>query len=388
MSVSRTDHTASNQIGVQSKGGFELRWGLIGAGRMAAAMGADIAITPGNRVVACAARTTARSAAIASTFAARLEPSIQSLLGADDVDVAYIATPPNTHVELTLAALQAGKHVVVEKPFAVTGADAVRIAEAARASGRFCMEAMWTRFLPAVQAAFSLASDGGLGELRQLTADFSYALVVDPAHHVFQPDGGGALLDRAVYGVSLAVAALGPVVDVVSTARKGSTGVDEDVALLLSHRSGAIATITASLRSRGSNEAVLRGTGATVTLHEPYFGATRYSVVPAAPVDLGGTGSPRTPGTAAKVMGEVMGRLGNSVRARQAVETAKGLTKAGLHQMKATAAPTDGRGYAHQVAAVREAIRAGLTEHPDMTLAHSVEVMQVLDRARSSWLSA
>lgn len=387
MTVSQTTNVPGDGTAAQSKDGFELRWGLIGAGGMAAAMGADIAITPGNRVVACAARTTTRSAAIASTFAARLEPSIQSLLAADDVDVAYIATPPNTHVELALAALQAGKHVVVEKPFAVTRADAVRIAEAARTSGRFCMEAMWTRFLPAVQAVLGLASDGGLGELRQLTADFSYALVVDPAHHVFQPDGGGALLDRAVYGVSLAVAVLGPVVDVVSTARKGSTGVDEDVALMLSHRSGAIATITASLRSRGSNQAVLRGTGATVTLHEPFFGATRYTVVPAAPADLGGMGA-RTPGAASKMMGEVMGRLGNSVRARQAVETAKGLTKAGLHQMKATAAPTDGRGYAHQVAAVREAIRAGLTEHPDMTLAHSVEVMQVLDRARSSWLSA
>ncbi len=364
-----------------------LRWGVVGAGAMAVRMGADIVITPGNRVVACAARTTTRSAAIASTFAARLEPTIDGLFSATDIDVVYIATPPASHAELAVAAMQAGKHVLIEKPFAVTESDARLIAEAARETGRFCMEAMWTRFLPAVEAALDLAAHGGLGELRQLTADFSYAVVVNPSHHVFTPGGGGALLDRAVYGVSLAVAALGPVVDVVSTARKGTTGVDEDVALMLNHRSGSISTITASLRSRGSNEAILRGTQASVTLHEPFFGATRYSLVAAVPADLGRTGTASGAGTASKLMGEVMGRLGKSVRASQAIEAAKGVTKAGLLQLKATSVPTLGHGYSHQVAAVREAIQADLTEHPKMSLAHSLEVMQILDRARSSWLS-
>ncbi len=370
---------------IASPPGSDLRWGLIGAGAMAARMGADIATTSGNRIVACAARTTNRSTGIAATFAARVESSIESLLAAPDVDVVYIATPPASHADLAVAAMHAGKHVLIEKPFTVTAAEAQRVVDAAHETDRFCMEAMWTRFLPSVQAGLRMVAGGELGELRQLTADFSYAVNVDPAHHVFSPDGGGALLDRAVYGVSLAVAAFGPVVDVVSVARKGSAGVDEDVVLILTHRNEAISTITASLRSRGSNEAILRGTRASVTLHEPFFGATRYSVVAAEPVDLGNAGA--TTGAASKLMGEVMGRLGNSVRARQLVEAAKGVTKAGMQQLKSTAAPTNGHGYSHQVAAVREAIRAGQTEHPRMSLAHSIEVMQVLDRARASWLS-
>jgi predicted dehydrogenase len=133
--------------GPDSTGAHELRWGLVGAGAMAATMGADIAATPGNRVVACASRTARRSSAIAATFSARAEATLEALLAASDVDIVYIATPPATHVDLAVAALQAGKHVLLEKPFTTTAAEAVRVAETARAVGRFCMEAMWTRFV-------------------------------------------------------------------------------------------------------------------------------------------------------------------------------------------------------------------------------------------------
>lgn len=375
----------------------ELRWGVIGAGAMAIKMAADISITPSNRVVAVASRTATRTAAVAARHAARVEPSVESLLRAGDVDVVYIATPPASHAELAIAALIAGKHVVVEKPFALSSSQARDIVDAARKADRFCMEAMWSRFVPAVDSVIQQASSGALGELRQLTADFSYALVANPNLHLFQNPGGGALLDRAVYGVSLAISVLGPVGHVSSAARLGATGVDEDVAVTLTHDSGVLATITASLRSTGTNEAMLRGTLASATLHSPFFRAKRYSLVPSALVDLaapgvagsgasGGTaGMASTAGTTSKLLGEVMGRLGQSVRARQTVEAAKGLTKAGLQHMKTTTAAVQGAGYVHQVAAVNEAIGSGLREHPKMTLQHSVDVMSVLDQARACW---
>jgi predicted dehydrogenase len=364
----------------------ELRWGFVGAGAMAQRMAADVGFSDGNRLVSVAARTPRRAALLASTFAARVESSIEALMSASDVDVVYIATPGVTHAELAVAALKHGKHVLVEKPFATTRADAQSIVDAAAASGTFCMEAMWTRFIPAVDHALTDVKAGRLGDIRQLTADFSYAVHVDPKHHAFMPDGGGALLDRGVYGIFLACAALGPVRHVSSQARIGSTGVDEDVTVSLIHESGALSTITASLRSNGTNEAVFRGSEASLTLHEPFIAASRYTVAGTTPMSLSPAAvldSARP--TSDKVINTLINRINKSPLGRQSVETAKGVAKASIRELKTVKMPFEGHGYSHQVGAVRDAIRAGHTEEPRMPLEHSLIVMDVIDRARACW---
>ncbi len=362
-----------------------LRWGFIGAGAIAQSMAADLQHCDGNRVVAVSSRTTSRAGALATQFAARVEPSIESLLTAADVDVVYIATPAPTHADLAVQALQAGKHVLVEKPFATSAAEAQRIVDAARETGRFCMEAMWTRFIPAVEAAKHEVDNGSLGQIRQLTADFSYAVTVNPQHHVFAREGGGALLDRGVYGVALATYLLGPVVSVSSVAAIGSTGVDEDVAVMMAHQSGALSTVTASLRSRGTNEASLRGTVSTLTLNEPFFAATRYHVHAAAPSDLGARAMDTSRSGSQKVISTVMGRARKTSFGRKSIETAKGVAKAGLREVKTVKLPVVGLGYSYQLAAVSAAIAAGRTEEPRMSLDASLLVMDVIDRARASW---
>jgi predicted dehydrogenase len=364
----------------------ELRWGFVGAGAMAQRMAADVGFSHGNRLVSVAARSPRRAALLASTFAARVEDSIEDLMSSVDVDIVYIATPGATHADLAVAALNHGKHVLVEKPFATTLADGQRIVDAAKKSGTFCMEAMWTRFIPAVDNAMSEIASGRLGELRQLTADFSYAVFVDPQHHSFLPAGGGALLDRGVYGLFLACAALGPVANVSSHAWIGSTGVDEDVTVSLAHSSGALSTVTASLRSRGTNEAILRGTDATLTLHEPFLAPSRYSIMPSSPMSLSPASildSARP--TSDKMLSTLINRVNKSSFGRQSVETAKGVAKASIRELKTVKMPFEGNGYSHQISAVRDAIWAGKLEEPRMTLNQSLTVMSVIDRARASW---
>jgi predicted dehydrogenase len=364
----------------------ELRWGFVGAGAMAQRMAADVSLSPGNRFVSIAGRSPRRAALLASTFSARVEHSIEDLMSAPDVDVVYIATPGATHAEFAIAALNHGKHVLVEKPFATSLADGQRIVEAAKKSGTFCMEAMWTRFIPAVDSALSEIAAGRLGELRQLSADFSYSVLVDPQHHLFVPGGGGALLDRGVYGLFLACATLGPVAAVSSRAWIGSTGVDEDVTVSLAHTSGALSTITASLRSRGTNEATLRGTEGTLTLPEPFFAPSRYSITASSPTSLIPSSSEDSARpTSDKMLSASMKRVRKSSFGRQSVETAKGFAKAGVRELKAVKMPFDGNGYSHQISAVRDAIWAGEREEPRMTLEQSLTVMSLIDRARASW---
>ena len=117
------------------------------------------------------------------------------------------------------------------------------------------------RFHPLILKVRELVQSGKLGEVRLLTADFGYPTSFDPESRFFNPAlGGGALLDRGVYPLSLAYFLLGNPAEVVGQATIGTTGVDEQQTALLSYPSGALAVLAASLRSRLRNEAVVIGT--------------------------------------------------------------------------------------------------------------------------------
>jgi predicted dehydrogenase len=364
-----------------------LRWGFIGAGAIADLVAADLANNPNHQIVAVTSRSIERASAFAARNGCIVDASVEGLLTRLDVDAVYIATPPATHADYAVAALNAGKHVLVEKPFATSAYEARRIVAAAELSQRFCMEAMWTRFLPAIERALAEVRNGVIGEVRQLTADFAYAVTPEPSHHLFTPGTGGALLDRGVYGVSLACAVLGAPSSVHSSAWIGTTGVDEDVTVSMTHASGASSVTTASIRTRGVNEAVIRGTGGTLVLAEPFFAPSQYRIIPAAPQTLRASASSNSSSGSqdASSLAKVRSRVEQSPLGRRALATAKGVAKAGVRELRAVTAPFVGHGYGHQFDAVRYAIQTGKLESDVMTLADSQMVMEAMDRARSQW---
>ena len=142
--------------------GMTVRWGVAGPGPIAAKVMGDLAHVPGAVLAAVGSRSAERAAAFAAAHAAAhfasggrgqvpaAHGSYRALAEDPDVDVVYVATPHPQHRALALAALAAGKAIVVEKSFTVTPAATREIVAAAGAAGRFAMEAMWTRFCPAV----------------------------------------------------------------------------------------------------------------------------------------------------------------------------------------------------------------------------------------------
>ena len=189
-----------------------------------------------------------------------------------------MATPHIRHRDDGLACLAAGRAVLLEKPFAVNAAEARVVIEQARRLRLFCMEAMWMRFHPLILKVHSLVQAGDLGSIRRLTADFGYPTPFDPENRFFDRRlAGGALLDRGVYLIALAYFLLGPPDDAVGHATIGPTGVDEEVSLLLIYRSGAQAVLTASLRSRLRNEAMIVGTQGQIRIHPPFYAPHRAS---------------------------------------------------------------------------------------------------------------
>ena len=179
----------------------------------------------------------------------------------DSVDALYIATPHPQHRDLAIAAIEAGKAVLVEKAFAATVEGAERMIEAARQHEVFAMEAMWTRFQPAIVAVRELVDAGAIGEPRQVQADLGVNRPYDPADRLYDPArGGGATLDLGVYVVSFAHYFLGRPDSVTATGSLAPTGVDADAAIMLGYDDGRIASLITTLRHQTPGAARITGT--------------------------------------------------------------------------------------------------------------------------------
>ena len=239
-----------------------IRWGIIGPGRIAGNVARDFPLTPGAELIAVASRSAERARDFAETHRIpRAFGSYRELLADPDVDAVYIATPHPQHRQAAIAALTAGKAILVEKAFTATVAGAQEIIDIARARGVFAMEAMWTRFQPAIVAAKNLVDDGAIGEVRQVQADLGVDRPFDPDDRLFSPTlGGGALLDLGVYVVSLAQYFLGDPAAVVAHGSLVPTGVDAEAGLLLRYDDGRTATLLCSLLHHTPGQARIFGT--------------------------------------------------------------------------------------------------------------------------------
>lgn len=179
-------------------------WGIIGTGDISERVAADLRVVAPDRVRAVWGRRRERADAFAGEFGIPFATERRDeLLARAEVDVVYIATPAHTHLEIALEALEAGKHVLIEKPMATSAADIELIFAKAQAVGRFAMEAMWMRFNPLHVDLLERVRGGALGDVRAVRASFgtpfrASGAKLTPAH------AGSALRDRGIYAVTLA----------------------------------------------------------------------------------------------------------------------------------------------------------------------------------------
>jgi predicted dehydrogenase len=313
----------------------EIRWGVVGPGRIAEKVVEDFAVVDGARAVAVASRSQAR----ADDFAARhgvdrAYGSYAEILADPDVDVLYVATPHPQHHAIALAALRAGRALLVEKSFTATTPGAAEVIDLARKTGVFVMEAMWTRFQPAVVALRELIADGAIGELRSVQADLGVTREYDPADRLFDLAlGGGALLDLGVYVVSFAQMLLGTPERVVAAGSLFPSGADAEAALLLDYADGRTATLTTSLRNALPGQARVFGTTGWIDVLPRFH-------------------HPET---------IVLHRVGA--------------------EPETITRPPLGAGYAHELIEVTEGVRAGRRESAVMPLADTLAVQRLLNDA-------
>lgn len=248
-----------------------LRWGVLGTGWIADRFVASLRKHSSQQVVAVGSRTQSSAQAFADRHSiATAYGSYEAVVGAADVDVVYIATPHNAHLPNALLSLGAGKHTLIEKPLGATAVEARQIAAAAESAGVFCMEAMWTAFLPKYDVLRQLLSDQALGEPLSVVADFGEWFADD--HRIMRPDlAGGPLLDLATYLVTFALGALGPVTDVAARGQSAPSGVLGQVGALLTHAGGTQSVLHTTLRGNTPTTAVIAGTEASLVVDGPFY---------------------------------------------------------------------------------------------------------------------
>jgi predicted dehydrogenase len=256
----------------------QLRWGVIGTG-IAGSFVHAIHQNTAQRAVAVTARDTAKTAAFAAEHGIpSVLPSVEALVTSPEVDVVYVATPHPLHREQALAAIAAGKHVLIEKPIAMSEAEAREITDAGRAAGVLVMEAMWTRYLPQSSILRQVIADGLIGDVRLVVADFGFVGPDDLTHRLWDPAlGGGALLDAGVYPISFASSVIGPI-ELRSASGTVANGVDSSAALAVAGRHETNALLATSMITALPVEAQVMGSAGRTKLLSPFFGPTGIEV--------------------------------------------------------------------------------------------------------------
>ena len=226
-----------------------LRWGIVGLGRIAHSFVKDLLLVPDNVVQAVASRSADNAAAFASQYGAAAHFANYSDLFADPlVDIVYVGTTHDSHAALSIAAMNAGKHVLCEKPLAVNARQVEEMIAASQANKVFLMEGLWSRFNPAIVECLNLVRDGVIGEVNYLNADFCFPAKLDVNARLLNRDmAGGALLDIGIYPIFLAYALFGKPRQILAISRFHDTGADVKTSVVLKYDQAIAQTMSSFL---------------------------------------------------------------------------------------------------------------------------------------------
>ena len=321
----------------------KIRWGILSTGAIARQFAQGLAFVPGAELIAVGSRTQEAAERFGVDFdAPHRHASYQAVAEDPEVDVVYIGTPHNLHCDNTLMCLEAGKPVLCEKPFAINAFQAERMVARARSKRLFLMEALWTRYLPAMIELRRLLAAGTIGPIRMIEADFGFRPEYDPLGRLYNPDlGGGALLDIGIYPISLTAMLLGLPARMTAMAELGRTGVDERSAVVLAYPGGELAVLTFSLTTDMPSEILVLGTEGWIRVHGPIYRPEKLTV---------------------------------SLKSMR-----------GARDEREIPLSVKGNGYNYEAVEVMRCLREGRLESPGMTLDESLAIMRLMDGIRAQW---
>ncbi|RUY98570.1 MULTISPECIES: aldo/keto reductase [unclassified Mesorhizobium] len=258
-----------------------IRWGILGPGSIAQSFAGGVAASDTGKLVAIGARNPAKPGLAERFPGARILDGYDALLADPDIDAVYISIPHPDHAQWAIKAAEAGKHVLCEKPLALTAFEADAMMHAARKAGTFLGEAFMYRLHPQTKKLVELIRSGVIGEIRMIKSSFGFAMPgFMPQHRLYANDlAGGGILDVGGYPVSMVRLIAGAAVGkpfsepdkVVGTAHLGQSGVDEWASALLHFPDGIVAEVSCSISLNQDNVLRILGTRGRIEVPDFWF---------------------------------------------------------------------------------------------------------------------
>jgi predicted dehydrogenase len=320
-----------------------VRWAMVGTGLMADLILRDFPLSAKTTLSALVSRDSARAEAkLAEVGITARGLSFEQAIADPEIDLIYIASPHSEHFWMAKAALDAGKHILVEKSFMNNAPEAEAIYSLARQKGLFSMEAMWTKFMPLHNELIEIVRSGRIGPLRLIEANFGFLRTFDESHRLFNKElGGGSTLDQGVYTTTLnRWFADSPIKQQTTSGYNYPNGVDALAMTSFEFENGVVGRGNSSLGTALGLAARLVGDLGIIEIQEAFWNSTDATIK---------TYQPNSD----------VAHIEQITRARK------------------------GAGYVHMIEAVSNSVLAGELENSQHTHAFSIEVMRSLDKTRA-----
>ncbi|MBN2616671.1 MAG: Gfo/Idh/MocA family oxidoreductase [Spirochaetales bacterium] len=252
--------------------------GIIGAGRIAEKLAMAINNVDGASLYSISSRSLSKARAFAEKFnVTTWYEGTEDFFKDEKLDIVYIATPNSSHYQDTINSLNSGKAVLCEKPFALDIEEAKEMVALAKKKNLLLVEAMWSKYFPALKKVKKIVDSGLIGEIKTIQGDLSYPLGRDKERLYRKDQGGGALLDLGVYPISITHYFLGKPDKIVAESKFTPEGVDESTSMIFKYNSGATALLTCSISAMSSNEFIICGTEGWVRLNGSFHHSSSIS---------------------------------------------------------------------------------------------------------------
>lgn len=252
----------------------KLNWGIIGPGSIANDFADALAVSKQGQLFAVASRDIKKAQEFANKYAAnKFYGSYQQLADDPEVDIIYIATPQSFHYSQAKLCLEAGKHVLMEKPLTINAAQTEILISLARSKNLLLQEALWSRFMPCFIQVKKWISEGKIGQLQYICSDIGFAFAEQPEHRLFNLElGGGALLDLGVYSLTLSQYIIGEQPSAIQAMGKiGPSKVDLNTAVNIAYPCGCYAQFTCTITAQASNTMTIMGSGGHIVLPSHFW---------------------------------------------------------------------------------------------------------------------
>lgn len=312
-----------------------IRWGIVGLGKIAHTFAKDMRLVETAELVAVASRNLEKASIFGKEYGAQYcFGSYQELFECREVDVLYIATPHTSHAELSIMAMNHGKHVLCEKPLGVNSAQVKSMIKSANKNDVFLMEALWSRFNPAILRVKELIAQGTIGDINYLYADFAfYGLDRSEDGRLLNPVlAGGSLLDIGIYPIFLAYLMLGLPERVLSASNFYKTGVEIQTSMIFKYPE-SMAILYSGLSSNSEMKAEISGSKGSVFIDPRWHESQGYTLI------IDGT-------------------------------------------TKQLSVPKIGKGYSHEIEEVHQCLWANKKESTRWSHKHSMDLINILDQVR------